>query len=426
MSLKSGTKWILGAAVASTVALASTAAFAVKVGPVEDPVRVTKIPKGAPIQIGTFLVLSGADVAQGLDGLRGIQVAVEDMGGKLMGHPIRLISEDDTCSAEGGQIAATKIAANQQVVAALGGSCSSATIPAAPILWKAGIPDITPGAASPYLTDPKKRGPGFEGFARMFYNAGWQGVELAKWAKEVKKYDNVAAIHDGSPYVEGLARAFVESFQKIGGKVCAVEAIAPTDTDMRPMLTKLSTCKPQMVFFPGFINATAYVIRQSKEVPGLEKTEFIGSDNVLAKEFMEAAGANTNGFTFVSSAEQEADFQTKSVPAYAKMREHYKKMFGENPIQGTHHFAYDSFLMVAKAIEKVAVKDNDGNLYIPATKLRDAILGTKGMKGMTGEVNCDQNGDCGPFTIALYQYVSADPNTFDLGKNPKRVYTGKK
>ena len=46
----------------------------------------------------------------------------------------------------------------------------------------------------------------------------------------------------------------------------------------------------------------------------------------------------------------------------------------------------------------------------------------KGLKGMTGEIVCDKNGDCGPFTLALYQFTSADPGTFDLGKNPKRVY----
>ncbi len=426
MRLNLAKNWLVSAAIASAVALTSSAAFAVKVGPVEDPLRVTKIAKGQPILVGVYVVLSGSDVAQGLDEYRGVQVAVADFGGKLVGHPVRLIAEDDTCSAEGGQISATKIAANQQVVVAIGGACSSATIPGAPILWKAGVPSITPGAASPYLTDPKKRGPGFEGFARMFYNAGFQGVELAKWAREVKKFDNVAAIHDGSPYVEGLARAFAEAFTKAGGKVCAVEAIGAQDTDMRPMLTKLITCKPQMVFFPTFINQSAYILRQTKEVPGYENVVLIGSDNVLAKEFMEAAGTQTNGFTFVSSAEQEPDFQTHSVPAYAQMRERYKKKFGENPIQGTHHFAYDSFLMAAKAIEKVAVTDKEGNTYIPATKLRDAISSTKGLKGMTGEIKCDQNGDCGPFTIALYQYTSADPNTFDLGKNPKRVYTGKK
>ena len=43
-------------------------------GPVSDPVGVVKIPKGAPIQIGGYWVLSGADTAMGVDSRRGAEL----------------------------------------------------------------------------------------------------------------------------------------------------------------------------------------------------------------------------------------------------------------------------------------------------------------------------------------------------------------
>ena len=89
--------------------------------------KTVKIPKGQPVVVGTLHVLSGADTALGLDVLRGIKVAVDDLGGKLNCHPVKLLEEDDGCNAEGGQNAATKIAANQQAVVALGSACSSAS-----------------------------------------------------------------------------------------------------------------------------------------------------------------------------------------------------------------------------------------------------------------------------------------------------------
>ena len=119
---------LAAATVAGALALGSSAAWAVKVGPVEDPVRVVKISKGQPIVMALYTVLSGPDAGQGLDPYRGAQLAVADLGGKLLDHPLRLTAEDDACSAEGGQTAATKIAASQQVVIALGSNCSSATI----------------------------------------------------------------------------------------------------------------------------------------------------------------------------------------------------------------------------------------------------------------------------------------------------------
>ena len=72
-------------------------------GPVTDEIGVIRIPKGAPIQIGGSWVLSGSDTASGLDQKRGVEIAFKELGGKLLGHPLKLNAEDDLCNAEGGQ-----------------------------------------------------------------------------------------------------------------------------------------------------------------------------------------------------------------------------------------------------------------------------------------------------------------------------------
>ena len=45
--------------------------FAEAQAPVTDPLGVVRIPKGAPIQIGGYWVMSGADTAMGIDSKRG-------------------------------------------------------------------------------------------------------------------------------------------------------------------------------------------------------------------------------------------------------------------------------------------------------------------------------------------------------------------
>ena len=69
--------------------------MAATVGPVTDDLGVIRIAKGAPIQIGAYWVLSGADTALGLDEKRGVEIAFKDVGGKLLGHPLKLNAEDD-------------------------------------------------------------------------------------------------------------------------------------------------------------------------------------------------------------------------------------------------------------------------------------------------------------------------------------------
>lgn len=121
-------------------------AGAATVGPVTDPMGVIRIPKGAPVMIGTYLVLSGPDTALGVDEKRAIEIGAKNVGGKLLGHPIALDFEDDQCNAEGGQTAATKLASIPNMVIVLGPACSSAATPAAPIFGRPASPISVPPA----------------------------------------------------------------------------------------------------------------------------------------------------------------------------------------------------------------------------------------------------------------------------------------
>jgi branched-chain amino acid transport system substrate-binding protein len=97
-------------------------------------------------------------------------------------------------------------------------------------------------------------------------------------------------------------------------------------------------------------------------------------------------------------------------------------MFGEAPIQGFHAQAYDAARLLTMAIEKVAVKDKDGNTYIGRKALRDAVFNAPEFEGMSGPIKCDANGQCGKFKFAAYEFTNADAATFDIGVNPKKIY----
>src|SRR5581483_4933602 len=107
---------LIGAASAGLFMLSSAQAAETK-GPVTDEIGVLVIAKGAAILLGGYWVLSGADSALGTDQRRGVEIAIKDHGGSLLGHPIKLIAEDSQCNAEGGQTAATKLASNPQMAA---------------------------------------------------------------------------------------------------------------------------------------------------------------------------------------------------------------------------------------------------------------------------------------------------------------------
>src|SRR3972149_9422882 len=170
---------------------------------VEDPMGVVKIKPGEPVHIACWFVVAGPDASLGTDTKRGVEIAIEDKGGKVLGHPIKLTVQDTGCNAEGGQAAATKLAADPTVVAAIGSNCSSEARTGAPILWKAGIATVSPSNTAPFLTDPK-RGPEYDGYLRTAHNDKVQGAVAAEYAIKQLKLKKAATVHDRSVYADQL------------------------------------------------------------------------------------------------------------------------------------------------------------------------------------------------------------------------------
>jgi len=104
-----------------------------------------------------------------------------------------------------------------------------------------------------------------------------------------------------------------------------------------------------------------------------------------------------------------------------KFIDEYKKAYNEGPISGFHAQAYDAAELLMKALQKVAVTDASGATQIGRKALRDAVFATK-FDGVSGPIECDAHGECGKFHPAVYEYTNADPKTFSIGTNPKKVY----
>ena len=411
---------ILAAALLATTVLSgpmlSRHARAETVGPVTDDVGVVRIAKGQPIQIGALLVLSGPDLSLGVDASRGAQIAFDDHKNVLLGHPIAYIPEDGQCSVEGGQTGATRLAANKQIVAVIGTSCSSESRGGAPILWNVGMPMADPSATAPALT-AADRAAGLQGIVRFVYNDLNAAAAAVKYAKSINA-TQVATMHDGSLYAQELVEAFAKQFKAAGGTITAAEAVSPSDTDLRPVLTRIGTSKPQLMFAPVFTGVSAYLVRQIKEIPAMAKVPVLGTDAVLSPAFLEAAGDDAKGYRLTG-----IDNDPKLMgPRYGTFVAAYKTKFGEDPIAGFHANGYDCATALMLAIETVAKTDADGTTYIGRKALRDALMKTTGLDGMSGKLTCDQYGDCGSSNFAVFEYVSGDPSTFKLGTNPKKIF----
>lgn len=362
--------------------------------------NIVKLKKGEPIHISYWVVTSGPNTSLGMDVIRGVEIAIEDFGGQIKGHNIKLSGQDAMCSPEGGQAAASKIASDPSVIGAIGSTCSSAAKPGVPILWKMGIPTVSPSNTAPFLTDPA-RGDGYGGYMRTCHNDKVQGAIAAEFAYNELGIKRAATIHDGSVYAEQLQQVFADSFAKLGGTITSQEAVSIGDTDMRPVLTKIATGKPEFLYYPMFIAESGHVTRQAKEVKGLENIALMSADGAFSPDFLKAAGKSAIGMYHSSP-----DFSALS-DTYASFLDKHKAKYGMAPEAPFHAYAYDGATILLKAIEKVA-KVSGSTLTIDRDALNKEMHATKNYKGLTGNLTCDEYGDCADPKIAVYKTSKAN------------------
>lgn len=364
-----------------------------------DPLGCVTVAPGEPIHIAYALVISGPDETLGVDSRNGIEVAIA-LKGQVLGHDIKLSGEDEGCSAEGGQAAGTKLAADPTIVAVIGTSCSSAARVAVPLLTSdpANFIVISPSNTAPDLTLEGNENQ-HAGYFRTAHSDLVQGKAAAEFAYNELGVRKAATIHDGSLYAEKLQEVFAEEFQALGGTITAQEAVDPNGTDFKTQLNTIAATSPEFIYYPIFIKAGSLITRQVKETAGLEEVYLMGADGMFSPDTVEGAGEAVEGL-FVSSPDLAAfgsDYQTVFVPKY-------NELFGTDPISIFHAHAHDAAMLVFAAIEKAAVQDEDGTLHIPRQALRDAMYATSNFPGLTGNLSCTPTGDCADPKIAVYEY----------------------
>jgi branched-chain amino acid transport system substrate-binding protein len=363
-----------------------------------------EVAAGEPINIGTLLVISGADAALGQDSQNGAVLAADYLdgtfdgtAGQLLGHDVKWTHEDDLCTAEGGQAGATALAADPTIVAVIGTSCSSAALGVADtVLSEKGILLFSPSNTNPALTSEEAHQPFY---ARTAHNDRIQGAIVAEYALSELGGTKLATIHDESPYTQGLTAAAAVNFEAGDGTVTVQEQINSLDTDFKPLLRSIAEGDPDVLYAPVFVAACSLILKQALDI--MPDVTIMASDGCMSSDTIKTAGNAIDG-VFLSSPDisvfQEGEFYSNEfVPAY-------EEQFGSEPTSVFHAHAFDATNVLFDAIEQVAVENDDGSLSIPRTALRDAVFATSGYEGLTGIITCTELGDCATdVTIGIFE-----------------------
>ena len=364
---------------------------------------------GEDIQIRSLNAITGDVAFLGIPNQRGVEQAIADFG-DIHGFSVTIgTGLDDLCSADGGQAAAQTIVADDDVVGVIGTSCSGAATAASPLISEAGMVMISPSNTSPALTSDLAGTAGdnyHAGYYRTAHNDLFQGAAMAKFVYEELGISEAAAIHDGDPYTQGLAQAFADAFENLGGSVTGFTGVNKEDTDMVPVLTEVAAGSPGALFFPIFQPAGDFVADQAPGVSGLEGVVLLGADGLQVQTFMELPQANG---MYLSGPDLRYGSNTnQSTGATAdKFLADYESNNGNAPEAPFWAHSYDATTILLEAI-KAASHSHDGNLEIDRAGVREYLDNLSGYEALIGTLSCDDFGDCGAQRITVVQNNSAD------------------
>ena len=397
------------------------------------PLGAVEILPREPIQIRTMQSLWD-DAPETTPVLRGVRLAIEQYG-PIHGREVSLGEPIDAgCTDTGGLAAAQSVAAEPQVLGVIGTTCSVAAIAAMPILSEAGLAMVSPGNTAPSLTSDLKgnRGANWRpGYYRVPNNDLYEALAVAQFAYNQLNLRSIAVIHDDDPYTTGLGEAFVASFTDLGGSAQVVDVIPTGGTQLVPSLMKAAAMEPDGLYFPLFGAEAIALVQQFEQIPGLEGVARVGGAGLLSADFL---GTPESEGIYAGAPESSViDYTNESTgESRTQFFADYQERYGEasHPSAYTPH-AYDATTLLLRAIEEVAVVDarrpyvdhiaerldESGRImHVDRAALRDALSAVDGYEGITGELSCDEFGDCGSGHVDVVHHL--DSSVTDVAELP--------
>ena len=193
------------------------------------------LPARAEIKIGVATPLTGPQAWIGEQVRAGADLAVRDLNehGGVLGEPLATVLVDDFCDPGQAVAAAQKLVADG-VPFVVGHQCSGAAIPASAIYEAAGIILISPAATNPRLTE--------RGLRYVFRTCGrddLQGAMIGDHLVEDWPGADVAIVHDGTAYGQGIAEEAKRRLADLGTAPALFAQVQPGQTEFSGLVAAL-------------------------------------------------------------------------------------------------------------------------------------------------------------------------------------------
>jgi ABC-type branched-subunit amino acid transport system substrate-binding protein len=332
---------------------------------------------GSPIRIGVLAPLTGSVAADGQDMLKSTQLLVDqtNASGGIDGHKIEIVSADDACEAQQGTQAAQKLAISN-VVAVVGGFCSSASLPAEAIFKRDNLPFLISVSSNPELT-----GAANTNVTRYIGRDDEEAPAEANYLENVLHASKIAIMNDGTSYSQSVSQQLTKTLkQDPSVKVVYNGGITPGGNDYRSQLIQVQSSGADALIYPGFYAEFGIIAKEWKQAS--MSFDLVGGDSTIDPSVATTAPTAISDPKFSQIA--YPTLSQLSNPEATDFRDAFVKKFGAQP--GT----YGIFQADATQGLIDALKATNGSTAEPAL---NTAFRKVSFTGITGQISFNAIGD---------------------------------
>lgn len=250
--------------------------------PTEEAEAEEPVEEKEPVRIGLHGPLTGpiAFLGNGFD--MGIQLAIEDLGGEIEGHPIEYVTADNKCNPTDGVNAVQKLIDEDEVDAIIGGGCSSATVAALPIINEGQTPSVSATSSNPGIYNDIGVG-GNEWAFRINPDDLIMAQAFGQYIVERSQAESISLVAENTDFGRGAIEAYIPIFNDADVDIATEDYFDLGTTDFRAALTSIKASGSDAVLMVFTENDCANFMRQYREV-GVEADPY--SRGSCASELM--------------------------------------------------------------------------------------------------------------------------------------------
>src|ERR1017187_747284 len=278
-------------------------------------------PSSKTVTIGAILPLTGEAASYGSPLRKGMALAIEEMNsrGGIQGKPLRIVYEDDQNKPQVGVTAFNKLTTVDRVPMVIGSMFSAVTLAVAPVAERDRVVLLSPTASAIELTSAG------EYFFRIYPSDAYDGLFLANFAYDQLKARVASMVTLQATSTSSVSALFEKTFQSKGGEIRLREFYKEGTTDFRPLLSRISHMRQDLLFLPGSLNEMAILLRQAREL-GVNISK-LSISTVYDPKILSLAGPAAEGIMFSSPVFSPAS-DTPSIRSFVEL---YRKTYNSQP-----------------------------------------------------------------------------------------------